>query len=177
MTDIKVRAERPADIQAIGVVNISAFEGDCEAQLVADIRNSPAYIPELSLVAEYNGRLVGHIMLSRMELQSGAGKTEILALAPMSVVPSQSYRGIGHILLERATEKARQMGFAAIAEVGQASYFLRHGFKPLADYGLSHSLSAVDDDVTLLELSEGRLESGGKLVFPQAFACIFNRAA
>jgi putative acetyltransferase len=177
MTDIRVRAERPGDMQAIDVVNISAFEGDAEAQLVSDLRNTPGYIPELSLVAEYRHRLVGHVMLTRAKLLRNGNSLDVLVLGPMSVVPSQAHRGIGGILLREATTKAKQMNFGAIAEVGQTEYYLRHGFRPLSDFGLTHNLDSDDGAITVIELKDGLLSGGGQLTFPEAFRGLSIRVA
>jgi putative acetyltransferase len=176
VTDIRVRAERASDMQAIDVVNVSAFEGDAEAQLVFDLRNTSGYIPELSLVAEYKNRLVGHIMLTKVNLLRTDQRVDMLVLGPMSVVPSQAQRGIGGILLKQAIAKAKQMGFSAIAEVGQTEYYLRHGFRPLKDFALTHNLKEGDSDITAMELEHGALAGGGELVFPEPFKQIFDAA-
>ena len=177
MADIRVRAERPGDMQAIDVVNISAFEGDAEAQLVSDLRNTPAYIPELSLVAEYKNRLVGHVMLTRLNLLRDNKSLDMLVLGPMSVVPSQAHRGIGGILLQHAIVRAEKMGFGAIAEVGQTEYYKRHGFRPLSDFGLTHNLKGCGGDITVMELKPGLLSGGGKLAFPDPFKLVCENAA
>jgi putative acetyltransferase len=176
VTDIRVRAERGSDMQAIDVVNVSAFEGDAEAQLVSDLRNTSGYIPELSLVAEYKNRLVGHIMLTKVNLLRTDQRVDMLVLGPMSVVPSQAQRGIGGILLKQAIAKAKQMGFSAIAEIGQTEYYLRHGFRPIADFALTHNLKEADGDITAMELEHGALAGGGELVFPEPFKQIFDAA-
>jgi len=172
MNDILVRAERAGDMQAIDVVNISAFERDAEAQLVSGLRNTTGYIPELSLVAEYRGRLVGHVMLTRIGLRRDDATLDLLVLGPMSVVPSQAYRGIGGVLLREAVKRAESMGFAAIAEIGQIEYYLRHGFRPLADFALSHNLAGCDGAISIRELKKGQLAGGGRLTFPEPFKAI-----
>jgi len=177
MADITVRAEKPSDIQAIEVINISAFEGEAEAQLVTDIRNSPAYVPELSMVAEYKGRLVGYIMLSTTTLKGNGTSLDILILAPMSVVPSQCHRGIGGALLHSAIQKSRELGFKVVVEVGQPDYYRRHGFKPLANYPIQHNVDVNDELITLLELEDGALSQGGTIVFPPMFKGVYSRAA
>lgn len=176
MTEITVRAENPSDIQAIDVVNISAFQGEDEAQLVSELRNSSDFIPELSLVAEYKGRLVGHLMLSPIKFSGLPNPPEILTLAPMSVVPSQSSRGIGGALLRAGIDKAGQLGFKLIVEVGQTEYYKRHGFRPIEEFGLQHSLSISDEFITLYSLTEGRDMRNAKLIFPPAFVNMFGIA-
>lgn len=169
MSDITVRSEHPSDRQAIDVIHLSAFGGDAEAQFVAAARDSADYIPELSLVAEYKHRLVGHLMLSHIQAQAEGQRLRMLALAPMAVVPSQSYRGIGGELLAYAIAKARDLGYTAIAEVGQTDYYQRHGFKPVTQWGIEHSLPLDDALMTVYELVPGTLRKGLKLVFPPAF--------
>ena len=91
MQGIQVRSECESDFKAIDVVNLSAFEGEGEAQLIAELRGMPGYSADLSLVAEFNGRIVGHLMLTPAKLVNTSGEQKVLILAPMSVVPSQSY--------------------------------------------------------------------------------------
>lgn len=174
MADINVRAEWPSDFQAIDVINLSAFRSDTEAQMVTQLRETEGYESDLSLVAEYKGRLVGHVMLTRIYLE-GEASPPILALAPMAVVPSQAYRGIGGVLLREAIDRARQKGFAAIVEVGQSQYYRRHGFKPLAEVGLRHSLALENEHLSILELRAGSLPKHGKLVFPTAFDLVVRQ--
>jgi len=162
MQQIKVRAEAPDDFRAIDVVNLSAFQGEAEAQLIAELRSSPVFIPDLSLVAELNGRIVGHVVLSKVQLKSNNGSSEILALGPMSVVPSQSHRGIGSELIE-----------AAVARAGHPDYYQRFGFRPATDWGISCNLPIPEDALTAMELVEGALAGGGQVEYPELFKALF----
>jgi len=74
MHAITVRPETAEDIRAIDVVHISAFGGEAEAQLVSALRESATYNRELSLVAELGGRIVGHVLLTRVPLRKGGGE-------------------------------------------------------------------------------------------------------
>src|SRR3569832_1947003 len=124
MQEIKMREERQGDAEAIAVVNRSAFGGEAEAHLVAALRTSPSFVPELSLVAEVGGRISGHILLFRATLLRPHGETEdVLALAPMAVVPSQSHRGIGSMLFQEAIRRASALGYGAIVVVGFSVFF------------------------------------------------------
>ncbi|MCD8391952.1 MAG: N-acetyltransferase, partial [Cloacibacillus porcorum] len=66
-----------------------------EHELVARLRKSGVFVPELSLVAEEEGRIVGHIMFTRI----GLGEARALALAPLSVLPEFQRRGVGSRLM------------------------------------------------------------------------------
>lgn len=173
MQQIKVRAETPDDFRAIDVVNLSAFQGEAEAQLVDELRKSEGFIRDLSLVAELNGRIVGHVVLSKVRLKSPRGDSEILALGPMSVVPSQSHRGIGSELIDAAIARAKQLCYGAIVVAGHPDYYLRFGFKPASEWGLKSNLAIPEDALTAMELSDGALAGGGEVVYPDRFRKLF----
>ena len=173
MQQIKVRAEAPDDFRAIDVVNLSAFEGEAEAQLIGELRGSKVFIPDLSLVAELNGRVVGHVVLSKVQLKSDGGSSEILALGPMSVVPSQSHRGIGSELIEAAVARAKPLCFAAIVVAGHPDYYQRFGFKPAREWGITCNLPIPEDALTAMELVKGALAGGGRVEYPELFKALF----
>jgi len=173
MQQIRVRAETPDDFSAIDVVNLSAFQGEAEAQLVSELRKSPVFIPDLSLVAELNGRIVGHVVLSRVKLVPEQGESEILALGPMSVVPSQSHRGIGSELIDAAVARAKPLCYNAIVVAGHPHYYLRFGFKPATDWGVTCNLSVPDDALTAMELVDSALSGGGVVKYPDLFSALF----
>lgn len=173
MQQIKVRAEAPDDFRAIDVVNLSAFEGEAEAQLIGELRSSPVFIPDLSLVAELNNRIVGHVVLSKVQLKSSKGTSEILALGPMSVVPSQSHRGIGSELIEAAVARAKPLCFSAIVVAGHPDYYQRFGFRPAKEWGVTCNLPIPEDALTAMELVEGALAGGGQVEYPELFKALF----
>lgn len=173
MHEIIVRSETPDDIRAIDVVHLSAFQGESEAQLISALRKSPEYIPELSLVAELNGRIVGHLLLSKVSLKRDEWETAVFALGPMAVVPSQSHRGIGSELIKAAIAKAREYGCSGIVVAGHPQYYHRFGFSQASDWGVQCNLQVPTDALTALELVPGTLEGGGKIEYPKAFAEVF----
>ena len=176
MQEVKVRQENQSDGKAIAVVNRSAFGGEAEAQLVDVVRQSKSYIPELSLVAEIGDRVSGHIMLFQAHLDRQGKQSEILALAPMSVVPSQSHRGIGSTLLEVALEKATSLGYKAVVVIGHPDYYQRFGFEHASKWGISSSLPVPEDSITTKELVTGALKGGGLLIYPPEFTRLFKRS-
>jgi len=176
MLEVKVRQENQSDAEAIAVVNQSAFGGVAEAQLVAVVRRSKSFIPELSLVAEVGERLAGHILLFHSHLDRQGRQVEVLALAPMSVVPSQSHRGIGSSLLEAALTKAAGLGHKAVVVIGHPDYYRRFGFESASKWGIHSSLPVPEDSITAKELEPGALEGGGLLCYPPEFTRLFKRA-
>ena len=173
MTTIQVRQETPEDFRAIDVVHLSAFEGDDEVGLVNSLRASSGYISDLSLVAEFNGRIVGHVLLTKVRLLQGKDSTDILALAPMAVVPSQSHRGIGSELIQAVVEKANKLGHKGIVVVGHPEFYQRFGFKSAAKWGLETNLSVSNDLVTAMELEDKCFEDGGNVIYPALFDCVY----
>ena len=169
MVDITVRPETEDDIKAIDVVNISAFQGENEAQLVTALRALPGYDRELSLVAEFNGRIVGHLMLTPITLHQRDQDVKVLALAPMSVVPSQSHRGIGSELVAAALAKAKSRGDKVILVAGHPEFYIRFGFKNALDWDIRCNLPVPDDALLLMELKEGVLHKGGTVNYPAPF--------
>lgn len=173
MSMIQVRQENPEDIRAIDVVHLSAFEGDDEVGLIGSLRSSSGYVSELSLVAEFNGRIVGHVMLTKVRLLQGSKSQDILALAPMAVVPSQSHRGIGSELVQAGIEQARKLGYKAIAVVGHPEFYQRFGFDKASKWGLETNLSVSNELLTAYELKEGTLKEGGNVIYPSLFDCVY----
>jgi predicted N-acetyltransferase YhbS len=92
----RLRGERPDDRPAIADVTAAAFGSEREARMIDAIRSSDGFVPELSLVAEVDGRVVGHAMLSYVVLE-GADR-HVLELGPMSVKPGRQRAGIGSAL-------------------------------------------------------------------------------
>lgn len=176
MTDIIIRQETVADIAAINVVNISAFEGEAEAKLVTALRQSKDFIPGLSLVADIDGRVVGHILLSRIQLQYSENDMAVLALAPMAVMPSQSHRGIGSALVRAAITKASSMGERAIMVIGRPSFYAKFDFAGVAKWKLHHSLPVPSEAVQTLELLKGGIIEGGVIHYSHSLVEFFQQA-
>lgn len=103
-----IRAERPGDEQAIAQTVEAAFESPTEARLVDAIRASAGFVPELSLVAELEARIVGHVMISAALLNDAGVHLHIVNLSPLAVAPEVQGRGIGSALVREVTARADQ---------------------------------------------------------------------
>ena len=123
-----------------------------EQELVGKLRNSANYIPELALVAEENGELLGHIMLTRTLVVDGDHKAEVLFLGPISVVEEYRRRGIGSALMRQSLKLAGELGYEAVVLVGDPAYYHRFGFKTSADWGIRHVLDIPSEFVMACEL-------------------------
>lgn len=128
------RPERPEDAGPVRAVLEAAFDTPAEADLVDALRAEGALVPDLSLVAEQDGEVVGYIGFSRARL--GAGGPEILALAPMAVIPDRQNRGIGYDLVADALRRAEDTPYPLIVVLGHPDYYPRFGFDPASAYGV-----------------------------------------
>lgn len=143
---IEIRTEEAGDRDAVRRVNEAAFDTTTEADLVDALRDGGDVVPELCLVAEDEGEVVGHICFSRALLVGGeAAGPEILALAPMAVLPERQSRGIGALLLQEALRRAEQTAYPLVVVLGHADYYPRFGFDPASAYGVAAPFEVPDE--------------------------------
>ena len=162
-----IRAEQPADWAAVHSVNESAFETPAEADLVAALRHQAQ--PVVSLVAEHDGSVVGHIMLSPVSL-SGYPSLKIMGLAPMAVPPLHQRSGIGSALVRAGLDRCKELGFGAVAVLGHPQYYPRFGFLPARRFGIACEYDAPDEAFMVLELHPGYLHgAAGMIKYHEAF--------
>lgn len=114
---VVVRAETSSDFEAIGAVVEAAFGKPNEAAIVEAIRTSDGYVPHLALVAEDEGRIIGHTMLSRVGLEGSSRR--LLQLAPTAVVPERQNEGVGVALGRAALEAADLSSEPLVLVLGQ----------------------------------------------------------
>lgn len=170
-----IRGEKESDYAAIDDLVGSAFGGRRdESELVARIRASADYIPELSLVAETEaGTLAGHLMLSKARVKSDDDREEheVLALAPLAVQPERQRQGVGGKLIKAAIGLAKQQGYELVLLIGHPGYYPRFGFVPAGTHGLQLRQFEVPDDVFMVcELQSGALgRIRGELLYSPAF--------
>jgi putative acetyltransferase len=156
-----IRPEQPADIPAIRAVNLAAFETNTEANLVDALRRQAH--PIVSLVADDNGLVVGHILFSLVEL-SDDRELPMMGLAPMAVLPARQGQGIGSALVREGMAQCRQLGVGAVVVLGHAAYYPRFGFAPASRFGLRCEYDVPDDVFMVLELTANLLRGRSGLV-------------
>jgi len=167
---MQIRAERKADTVAIQAVNESAFETPAEAGLVSALREQAR--PLVSLVAEVDGAIVGHIMFSPVFL-SGHPDLEIMGLAPMAVVPERQREGIGSALVRAGLEECRRLGFGAVVVLGHPEYYSRFGFSPSVHFGIGCQYDVPEGVFMALELRPGSLgDAAGEVEYHPAFEAL-----
>jgi putative acetyltransferase len=165
---MNIRAENILDYPTIAKVNNLAFGGKKEAKLVDIIRTSNAYIPELSLVAEIEDRVVGYIMFSYVDL-AAENKLPVLSLAPMAVHPQFQRQGIGKTLLTTGLELADKRGEALIVVLGYPKLYHPFGFQPSINYQIECPFDVPEDVFMVKQLSGYEDNYKGKVIYPPGF--------
>ncbi|MDP1797197.1 MAG: N-acetyltransferase [Planctomycetaceae bacterium] len=126
MRDLQIRTETTEDRAAVYKLNVMAFGGPAEANLVEALRDGG--FVRLSLVAEVQGEIVGHLLFSRLPIITAGGVVEALSLAPLAVHPEWQRRGIGSRLMERGLLLCREAGHRIVLVLGHPEYYPRFGF-------------------------------------------------
>lgn len=149
----------------------SAEHSDHREQfLVAKLRKSDVFVPELCLVAELNEEIVGHIMLTKLLVKDGEDKYQSLALAPVSVLPEYQDKGIGSKLILQSLKIAKEMGFKSVIVLGHDQYYPRFGFGPASKWGIKAPFNVPDETFMALELENGSLDGVvGTVVYSKEF--------
>jgi len=153
---VNIRSETREDIEDIRRINIEAFDTDAEAHLVDALRDSG--VPLISLVAEAEGDLLGHILFSPVELQSDKPRIAIAGLAPMAVLPELQNKGVGSRLIQEGLKQCASEGYQAVVVLGHAAYYRRFGFLPASQFGIRSQYDVADEVFMILELKNGALK-------------------
>lgn len=173
---MNIREEEPKDYQAVFHVIENAFKNEMytdhkEQFLVERLRKSESFVPELSLVAEINGQIVGYVLLTKIKIiNDRLEETPSLALAPIAVMAAQQGQGIGGKLIEEAHRKAKELGFASVVLLGHEKYYPRFGYKMAKEFRIKLPFDAPDENYMLIELVEGALRGVcGMVKYPREF--------
>jgi len=140
-----------------------------EADLVDALRAACAHVGDLCLVAEIEGEVVGHVFYSRARLASG---DEVLALAPMAVLPSFQRRGVGSRLVEESLRRARETDFPLVVVLGHPEYYPRFGFEPAGALGVDAPWPVPPEAWMLLRLPAYHAVARGRVEYPPAFGAV-----
>ena len=168
-----IRPENKADFDAVRKLNKKAFKGKNESMLVDALRQSDGFIPALSLVAEKDGKVAGHILFSPIEIQGPDKVTAALALAPMAVLPEYQNQGIGTALVKHGLAESGKLGHKIVVVVGHPEYYPRFGFVKAGEKGLKLPFECQDDVFMVLELVPGALNGvNGEVVYPREFHAV-----
>lgn len=167
---IVIRQELPSDQFFIYQLVKEAFESaehadGNEQDLVEALRESCFFIPELSLVAEVGGELAGHILFTKAMV----GQDEVLALAPLSVLPQYQRHGVGAALIKEGHRIARKLGFSYSVVLGSDAYYPKFGYIPATEYGVELPDGFPPECFMAVKLQDEAAPLSGEMVYAEEF--------
>ena len=173
---VSIRHETASDWEAVFCVVDAAFSEDPSrrsarrelsvATLVNQLRDNGHCL--LSLVAEDEGEIVGHIMFSPMTIEGGGARWDAACLAPVAVAPARQNEGIGGLLIQAGLAELREAGHGAVVLLGHPTYYPRFGFRPARELGLHYQDDR--DAFMAIELYPGALDGvAGDVKFSPEF--------
>jgi putative acetyltransferase len=168
-TSLRVRPEEPRDHERVFAVQAAAFGRPAEAELVNALRAGVS--PAISLVAELDGVVIGHVFFSPVTVEGAAASGPFGALAPVGVDPAQQGRGVGAALVRAGLAACPRVGWRAVFLLGNPAYYGRFGFTLAAPRGIHYESAAFDRAFQALELApEALRDVQGFVRYPAAFA-------
>lgn len=158
-----IRKENDHDIQEIRKILKLAFyregKGDFnEWNLVDELRNEPGFIKDLSRVYVRDNCVLGHILITPLDIKEDDAVYKSLALAPMAVHPDFQNQGIGHALIEDAIVKSRELGYQSIVVLGHPHFYKKFGFELASKYNIGLDESRTCDYLFALALQPKALD-------------------
>jgi putative acetyltransferase len=177
IANLIIRSETEKDHTAITRVNDLAFGRPEEGRLVEKLRELDEFDPELSLVAELNGKIIGHALFTPVKITSSplgqeafSGMGTSLSLGPIAVIPEYQNLGIGGQLIETGHRVALGHGFTSVILLGHPGYYPRFGYQPADRWGLTNPWNISGEPWMAIELVEGALTGkAGLVVYPEVF--------
>lgn len=165
-----IRQERLEDYDVVYHVVKEAFENaeytdGNEQNLVVALRKSKSFIPELSLVAVEDEKIVGHILFTKAVVQG----VEVFALAPLSVLPDYQNRGIGLSLMKERHSIAHKLGYEYAVVLGHPKYYPKAGYIPASEYGIKAPFEVDDESFMALNLNGNQKKLNGVIEYDKAF--------
>jgi predicted N-acetyltransferase YhbS len=173
--EIKLRQENKNDFESVFQLIEKAFEKEeysdhKEQFLVERLRKSEAFIPELSIVAEVDNKIVGHILFTKLKVVNESDSFESLALAPVSVLPEFQGKGIGSKLILYGHEIAKGLGYKSVILLGHQDYYPRFGYELCEKYNIKMPFDVPPENYMVIALTEDGLKDvSGEVVYPKAF--------
>ena len=167
---IEIRQENQKDYEEVYRVIKTAFEtaehsDGNEHDLVVVLRNSDSFIPELSLVAVKEDKIVGYILFTKIKIENH----EEIALAPLAVLPEYQKQGIGSMLIEQGHKIAKQLGYHYSIVLGSENYYPKFGYIPAIQYGIQAPFDVANENFMALKLNATDTEIKGVVQYAKEF--------
>ena len=167
---LTIRQENKNDYEEVYKVIKTAFEtaehsDGNEQDLVVALRKSDNFIPELSLVAVMDNKIVGYILFTKIKI----GKQEELALAPLGVLPEYQKQGIGSVLIQEGHKKAKELGYHYSVVLGSDKYYPKFGYIPAKEYGIVAPFDVLDENFMAIKLNSDEKKIEGIVEYAKEF--------
>ncbi len=172
---LTIRQETPDDFENVFNLNQIAFGQDNEAKLVDSLRrNLKVFVPELSIVATENNKIVGHILFTKINIKNDKGNLfESLGLAPIAVSPELQKKGIGGQLIRTGLETAKKLGFTSVIVLGHENYYPKFGFEPAEKWNIKVPFDVPTTAFMAIELEQDALKNTtGTVIYPKEFETV-----
>lgn len=159
-----IRRETEQDYRAVEELTREAFwnvyrPGCMEHYVLHCYRNDPAFVPELDLVMELDGELIGQVIYVRSLIDcDDGGKLPIMTFGPIGIAPAYKRQGYGKRLLDASMEQAAAMGAGALAITGNIAFYGKSGFVPAKTKGIRYADDPDADYFLIRELTPGFLD-------------------
>lgn len=141
----------------------NVYRPGCTEHLVIHVlRDDPAFVKELDLVMEQDGRIIGQNIFVKTVINADDGRNiDVLTMGPICIIPELKRKGYGKILLDRSIEKASEMGFGAVLFEGNIDFYGKSGFDYASRFGIRYHDLPEDADASFFlckELIPGYLD-------------------
>ncbi len=173
--NIIIKQESPANFSTVYEINKIAFGQDGEAKLVDALRkNQEVFIPELSIVAIIDNKVVGHILFTSIRIiDDNQNEFGSLALAPMAVKPQFQRQGIGGKLIRQGLFKATELGYKSVIVLGHEHYYPKFGFKTASNWNIEAPFDVHENVFMAIELVPDGLKGiTGTVKYPKEFEIV-----
>ena len=167
---LEIRKENENDYAEVYSVIKMAFmtaehsDGN-EQDLVVNLRKSKNFIPELSLVAIQDNKIVGYILFTKIRI----GEYEELALAPLGILPKYQNQGIGKKLIEEGHQIAKKLGYHYSIVLGSQNYYSKVGYVPASQYGIKAPFEVPNENYMAIKLNETDTKITGTVEYAKEF--------
>ena len=141
---IIIRRETPADYTAVEHLTREAFwnvyrPGCLEHFVVHVLRRDPDFVPELDLVLEREGEIIGHVLYMRAKIVADDGREiPVMTFGPISIRPDLQRQGLGKYLLDYSMERAEELGVGALCIEGNIDFYSKSGFVVAGTKGIRY---------------------------------------
>ena len=167
---LEIRQENKKDYAEVYSVIKTAFmtaehsDGN-EQDLVIRLRKDTNFIPELSLVAVYDDKIVGYIMFTKIKI----GEYEELALAPLAVLPENQKQGIGKKLIKEGHKIAKKLGYHYSIVLASEKYYPKLGYVPASQYGIKAPFEVSNKNFMAIKLNDFDQKIVGTVEYAKEF--------